>query len=30
MYRRRGYTDVPRYNHNPEATVFLRKHLAPN
>jgi ribosomal protein S18 acetylase RimI-like enzyme len=28
MYRRRGYTDCPRYNQNPEATVFLRKDLA--
>jgi ribosomal protein S18 acetylase RimI-like enzyme len=29
MYRRRGYTDCPRYNQNPEATIFLRKDLAP-
>jgi ribosomal protein S18 acetylase RimI-like enzyme len=29
MYRRRGYTDIPRYNQNPEATIFLRKDLAP-
>ena len=27
MYRRRGYTDTPRYNDNPQATIFLRKHL---
>ena len=30
MYRRRGYTDTPRYNQNPEATIFLRKDLAPD
>ena len=30
MYRRRGYTDIPRYNQNPEATVFLRKNLSPD
>ena len=29
MYRRRGYTDCPRYNQNPEATIFLRKDLVP-
>ena len=28
MYRRRGYTDTPRYNQNPQATIFLRKDLA--
>ncbi len=28
MYRRRGYTDTPRYNENAEATLFLRKDLA--
>jgi ribosomal protein S18 acetylase RimI-like enzyme len=28
LYRRRGYTDCPRYNQNPEATIFLRKDLA--
>jgi ribosomal protein S18 acetylase RimI-like enzyme len=28
MYRRRGYTDCPRYNQNAEATIFLRKDLA--
>jgi len=27
MYRRRGYTDTPRYNQNPQATLFLRKDL---
>lgn len=27
MYRRRGYTDCPPYNQNPEATIFLRKDL---
>ena len=27
MYRRRGYTDCPRYNQNSEATIFLRKDL---
>jgi ribosomal protein S18 acetylase RimI-like enzyme len=27
MYRRRGYTDTPRYNQNAEATIFLRKDL---
>jgi ribosomal protein S18 acetylase RimI-like enzyme len=30
MYRRRGYTDCPRYNENREATIFLRKDLAPD
>jgi ribosomal protein S18 acetylase RimI-like enzyme len=30
MYRRRGYTDCARYNQNPEATIFLRKDLAPD
>ena len=30
MYRRRGYTDCPRYNQNPEATIFLRKDLTPH
>jgi ribosomal protein S18 acetylase RimI-like enzyme len=29
MYRRRGYTGCPRYNQNPQATIFLRKDLAP-
>jgi ribosomal protein S18 acetylase RimI-like enzyme len=27
LYRRRGYTDTPRFNDNPQATVFLRKSL---
>lgn len=27
LYRRRGYADCGRYNDNPQATVFLRKHL---
>ena len=27
MYRRRGYTNCPRYNQNPQATIFLRKDL---
>jgi ribosomal protein S18 acetylase RimI-like enzyme len=27
LYRRRGYTACPRYNQNPEATIFLRKYL---
>jgi ribosomal protein S18 acetylase RimI-like enzyme len=27
MYRRRGYTATPRYNKNPQATIFLRKDL---
>ena len=30
MYRRRGYIDTPRYNQNPEATLFLRKDLQPH
>jgi hypothetical protein len=30
MYSRRGYTDTPRYNQNPEATIFLRKDLQPH
>lgn len=29
MYRRRGYTDTPRYNQNLQATIFLRKDLQP-
>ena len=28
LYRRRGYTDTPRYNQNSQATIFLRKDLA--
>jgi GNAT superfamily N-acetyltransferase len=27
LYRRRGYTTCKRYNDNPQATIFLRKHL---
>ncbi|HEX4322029.1 MAG TPA: helix-turn-helix domain-containing GNAT family N-acetyltransferase [Acidobacteriaceae bacterium] len=27
LYRRRGYTATERYNDNPQATIFLRKHL---
>lgn len=27
FYRRRGYNDCPRYNINPQATVFLNKEL---
>jgi len=30
MYRRRGYVDCPRYNQNPQATLFLRKDLGSN
>ncbi len=30
MYRRRGYIDCPRYNQNPQATLFLRKDLGSN
>ncbi len=29
LYRRRGYQECPRYNDNAQATVFLRKPLAP-
>lgn len=28
LYRHRGYENCPRYNVNPQATVFLRKRLA--
>lgn len=28
LYHRLGYTDCPRYNENPQATVFMRKSLA--
>jgi GNAT superfamily N-acetyltransferase len=28
LYRKRGYTDCPRYNDNPQATIFLRKRIA--
>jgi ribosomal protein S18 acetylase RimI-like enzyme len=27
LYRRRGYEETPRYNDNPQATIFLRKRL---
>lgn len=27
LYRRRGYTDCPRFNDNAQATLFLRKRL---
>ncbi len=27
LYRRRGYEDCPRYNDNPQATLFFRKRL---
>jgi N-acetylglutamate synthase-like GNAT family acetyltransferase len=27
FYRARGYTPVPRYNDNPEATIFMRRAL---
>ena len=29
IYRRRGYVSCDRYNDNPQATVFLRKEIAP-
>ena len=29
LYRRRGYVSCERYNDNPQATVFLRKNIAP-
>jgi len=29
LYRRRGYASCERYNDNPQATVFLRKNIAP-
>jgi GNAT superfamily N-acetyltransferase len=29
LYRRRGYTEIPRFNDNAQATIFLRKSLAP-
>jgi ribosomal protein S18 acetylase RimI-like enzyme len=28
LYRRRGYREVPRFNDNPQATVFLQKPLS--
>jgi len=27
MYRRRGYEEIPRFNTNPQATIFMRKQL---
>ncbi len=30
LYRRRGYVSCERYNDNPQATVFLRKDIAPH
>jgi len=27
MYRRRGYQEIPRFNDNAEAAIFLRKSL---
>jgi DNA-binding MarR family transcriptional regulator/GNAT superfamily N-acetyltransferase len=29
LYRKRGYVSCERYNDNPQATVFLRKNIAP-
>jgi GNAT superfamily N-acetyltransferase len=29
LYRKRGYISCKRYNDNPQATVFLRKNIAP-
>jgi len=29
LYRRRGYVSCERYNDNPQATVFLRRNIAP-
>ncbi len=29
LYRKRGYVSCERYNDNPQATVFLRKRIAP-
>ena len=28
FYQKRGYTPCPRYNDNPQATIFMRKQLA--
>jgi len=25
LYKRRGYEEIPRFNDNPQATIFLRK-----
>ncbi|MFP5237307.1 MAG: GNAT family N-acetyltransferase [Acidobacteriota bacterium] len=30
LYERRGYEYCPRYNDNPQATVFLRKQISPH
>jgi len=30
LYRKRGYTACDRYNDNPQATIFLRKNIAPD
>jgi hypothetical protein len=27
LYRRRGYVEVPRYNDNPDAIIFMRRTL---
>jgi hypothetical protein len=27
MYRRRDYKEIPRFNNNPQATIFMRKRL---
>ncbi|SEF46015.1 hypothetical protein SAMN05421819_0087 [Bryocella elongata] len=29
MYRRRGYKEIPRFNDNPQATIFMRKRITP-
>jgi GNAT superfamily N-acetyltransferase len=29
LYERQGYRPCPRYNQNPQATIFMRKRLAP-
>jgi len=29
LYRRRGYEEIPRFNDNAEAAIFLRKRLGP-
>lgn len=29
LYRKRGYVSCERYNDNPQATIFLRKNIAP-
>ena len=30
LYRKRGYTECERFNNNPQATIFLRKNIAPH